>query len=83
MTIPGSEVRIRRPLNTSTRSGTSPDTVAPEWVVCHRATRPVAEGVVDCPQGSLVPWACCLSCRHLEVAEGDRDPERCCSTEAD
>jgi hypothetical protein len=41
----------------------------------------VAEGVVVCPVGILAPWARCLSCRHLQAAQDDRDLERSCSTE--
>ncbi len=56
--------------------------MAPEWIICRGATRSVAEGVVTCPQGSFAPWARCLSCRHLEAAQDDRDAERSCSTAA-
>jgi hypothetical protein len=59
----------------------APDTVVPEWIVCHRAVRSVAEDVVMCPQGAFAPWERCLSCRHLEAAEDDRDPQRGCSIE--
>jgi hypothetical protein len=37
--------------------------------------------VVLCPQGTYARWGRCLSCRHLELANDDRDPERSCSTE--
>jgi len=60
---------------------TAPDLVAPQWIVCHNATRSVANALVRCPQVAYVPWAGCLDCRHLEAAEDDRDPERSCSTE--
>jgi hypothetical protein len=81
MIMPASDLRLRRPMTTSASSATAPHTDAPEWIVCHKAVRSVAEGVVICPQGAFAPWARCLSCRHLEVAEHDRDPERSCSTE--
>jgi hypothetical protein len=79
--MPASDVRLGRLTTTSARFETAPDTVRPEWIVCHSAVRSVAGGVVICPQGAFAPWARCLSCRHLEVAEDDRDPERSCSTE--
>lgn len=71
MIMPASDLRLRRLM----------DTAAPWWIVCQSAVRSVAEGVVMCPQGAFAPWARCLSCRHLELAEDDRDPERSCSTE--
>jgi hypothetical protein len=60
---------------------TMPEVVAPQWIVCHNAVRSVADGLVMCPQGAYARWARCLDCRHLEVAEDDREPERSCSTE--
>lgn len=80
MIMPASDLRLRL-TTTPARFGIAPDTVVPEWVVCHSAMRFVAEGVVICPQGAYAPWARCLSCRHLELAEDDRDPDRGCSTE--
>ena len=54
---------------------------APEWVVCRANARNVVGGVVVCPLDTFSTWEHCLGCRFLEVAEGDRDPERSCSTE--
>lgn len=62
-------------------AGTSSDTIAPAWIACRGGIRSVMEGVVLCPDGLFSPSACCLSCRFLETAEGDRDWERGCSTE--
>jgi hypothetical protein len=63
-------------------AATFPDAMAPEWIACHQTIHSVGGGVVICPEGSLSPWAHCLSCRHLEAADNDRHPERTCSSEA-
>ena len=55
--------------------------VAPKWVVCRANARDVVGGVVVCPLGTFSAWERCIGCHFLEVAEGDRDPERSCSTE--
>jgi hypothetical protein len=60
---------------------TSSDTIAPAWIACRGGIHSVVEGVVPCPDGLFSPWTCCLSCRHLETAEGDRDCEHSCSSE--
>lgn len=55
--------------------------IAPEWVVCRANARDVVGGVVVCPFGPFSAWEHCLGCHFLEGGEGDRDPERSCSTE--
>lgn len=62
-------------------AGTSSDTIAPAWIACRGGIHSVVEGVVLCPDGLFSPWASCLSCRHLDTAEGDREWGRSCSSE--
>ena len=65
----------------TTRAGTPPDTVAPEWIACRGAVRSVVEDVVVCPRGWFAPWERCLGCRYLEAAEDDRDRDCSCFSE--
>jgi hypothetical protein len=81
MTMPASDRPLRDLLTATAPFGPSPGSAAPTWIACRGAVRSVAEGVVMCPAGLFAPVAHCLSCRHLEVAEDDRNAARSCSTE--
>jgi hypothetical protein len=51
---------------------------APEWLVCMRRGRAIADGLVVCPAGFYMPWTRCLLCPELETTQHDRRLQHLC-----
>ena len=57
-----------------------------DWIVCHGAERPMAEGHVRCPAAAgatavEVDVEDCIACRYLMATAADRMPQFACAVE--